>query len=233
MKTLQKYGGFAALYLAIAYLIGMVIFLVVLDYINITDAAQKVTLIVEKQMVIFATNLLLYVFFGIFLVILALALHDRLKAGAPALMQVATTIGVIWAGSLVASGMISNAGLVPTATLYATDPTQAALTWQGIEIVANGIGNGNGEILGGVWMLLVSLAALRTGGLPRVVSVLGLLTGAVGIISLLPGLTDLVSLFGLCQLVWYVGVGIVLLRSNPVASAPASTSARMVTQVGH
>ncbi len=233
MKTLQKYGGFAALYLAIAYLIGMVIFLVVLDYINITDAAQKVTLIVEKQMVIFATNLLLYVFFGIFLVILALALHDRLKAGSPALMQVATTIGIIWAGSLVASGMISNAGLVPTATLYATDPTQAALTWQGIEIVANGIGNGNGEILGGVWMLLVSLAALRTGGLPRVVSVLGLLTGVVGIISLLPGLTDLVSLFGLCQLVWYTWVGIVLLRSKPVASAPATTSARMVTLVGH
>ncbi len=31
MKTLQKFGGFAALYLAIAYLIGMVLFIVVLD----------------------------------------------------------------------------------------------------------------------------------------------------------------------------------------------------------
>ena len=32
MKTLQKFGGFAALYLAVAYLIGMVLFLVVLNY---------------------------------------------------------------------------------------------------------------------------------------------------------------------------------------------------------
>lgn len=215
MKTLQKSGGLAALYLAVAYLVGLVLFIVVLDYVNITDPAQKVALIIEMQMVIFATNLLLYVFFGLFLVVLALALHERLKAGSPALMQVATTIGIIWAGSLVASGMISNAGLAPTAALYAVDPTQAALTWQGVEIVAEGIGNGNGEILGGVWMLLVSLAALRSGGLPKGLSILGLFVGAVGIISLLPSLTDLVALFGLSQMVWYAWVGIVLLRSNP------------------
>lgn len=222
MKPLQRSGGLAALYLAVAYLVGLVLFIVVLDYVNIVDAAQKVALIVEKQMVIFATNLLLYVFFGIGLATLALALHDRLKAGAPALMKVATTIGVIWAGSLVASGMISNAGLAPTAALYAVDPAQAALSWQTIETVANGIGNANGEILGGLWMLLVSLAALRSRALPKAISILGLLTGAVGIVSLAPGLTDLVSLFGLSQLIWYVGVGIVLLRSNPVQStAPA------------
>lgn len=219
MKNLQKSGGLAALYLAVAYLVGLVLFIVVLNYANIDNPAQKAALVVEQQMVIFATNLLLYVFFGVFLVVLALALYDRLKATAPALMQVATVVGVIWAGSLVASGMISNAGLEPTAALYAVDPAQAALTWQGVEIVANGIGNGNGEILGGVWMLLVSLAALRSGGLPKALCILGLLTGAVGIISLLPGLTDLVALFGLSQLVWYAWVGIVLLRSDPVAVA--------------
>lgn len=217
MKTLQRSGGLAALYLALAYLVGLVLFIVVLDYANIADPAQKVALIVEQQMVFFATNLLLYVFFGIVLATLALALYERLKPAAPALMQVATVAGIIWAGSLVASGMIANAGLAPTAALYAVDPVQAALTWQGIEIVVEGIGNGNGEILGGVWMLLVSLAALRSSALPNGLNVLGLLAGVVGIISLLPGLTDLVALFGLSQMVWYAGVGIVLLRSNPVA----------------
>ena len=57
MKTLQKFGGFAALYLAVAYLIGMTLFLVVLDTPSITDPAQKVALLVEKQMVIFSTTL--------------------------------------------------------------------------------------------------------------------------------------------------------------------------------
>lgn len=219
MKTLQKFGGFAALYLAIAYLIGIVLFLVVLDYPSITDPAQKVTLLIEKQMFIFSTNLFLYVFFGVFLIVLMLALYDRLKSGAPAIMQVATAIGIIWAGSLIASGMVSNAGISPVVALYAKDPAQAALTWQVIESVASGLGNGNGEILGGLLTLLVSLAALRTGGLPKGLNILGLLVGAVGIISILPGLTDLVGVFGLSQLIWFVWLGIVLLRSNPGKTA--------------
>ena len=86
-------------------------------------------------------------------------------------------------------------GLAPVVALYAKDPAQAALTWQGIESVANGLGNGNGEILGGLWTLLVSLAALRAGGLPRGLNILGLLVGAVGIISMIPGLTELWSEF--------------------------------------
>jgi hypothetical protein len=219
MKTLQKFGGFAALYLAAAYLVGIVLFLVVLDYPSMIDPAQKVALLVEKQMVIFSTNLLMYVFFGVFLIVLSLALYDRLKSGAPAIMQVATAIGIIWAGSLIASGMVSNAGIAPVVALYAKNPAQAALTWQGIESVASGLSNGNGEILGGLLTLLVSIATLRAGGLPKGLNILGLLVGAVGIISIFPGLTDLTGLFGLSQIVWFVWLGIVLLRSNPGKTA--------------
>jgi hypothetical protein len=220
MKTLQKFGGIAALYLAVAYLIGMVLFLAILDYPSITDPAQKVALLVEKQMVIFSTNLLMYVFFGVFLIVLSLALYDRLKSTAPAMIQVGTVIGIIWAGSLIASGMVSNAGIDPVVALYAKDPGQAALTWQGIESVANGLGNGNGEILGGLWVLLVSLSALRASGLPRGLNILGLLVGGVGLISLVPGLTDLLTgVFGLSQMIWLVWLGIVLLRSSRSVSS--------------
>lgn len=216
MKTLQKSGGIAALYTAVAYLIGMIIFLAVLDYPSITDPAQKVTLLVEMQMITFSTNLFMYVFFGFALIVLSLALHDRLKSGAPAVMQVATVVGIIWAGSLIASGMVANAGIAPVVALYVNDPAQAALAWQGIEIVAGGLGNFNGEILGGVWTLLVSLAALRAGGLPKGLNMLGLLVGAVGIITIIPVLTDFTGVFGLGQIIWFVWLGIVLLRSNQI-----------------
>ena len=215
MKTLQKFGGIAALYMAIAHLIGIVIFLVVLDYLSITDPAQKVALNVEKQTVNFSTNLLMYVFFGIFLIVLSLALYNRLKSDAPAVMQVATAIGIIWAGSLIASGMVANAGLAMIIPLYAKDPAQAALTWQGIEAVTNGLGNGNGEILGGLWTLLVSLSALRADGLTKGLNILGLVVGAVGIITIIPALNSLTGVFGLGQIIWFVWLGIVLLRSNP------------------
>ena len=216
MKTLQRFGGFAAFYLAVAYLIGIVIFLVILNSFSITDPAQKVALNVDKQMVIFSTNLLMYVFFGLFLIILSLALYDRLKSGAPAIMQAATAIGIIWAGSLIASGMVANAGLATIVPLYAKDPAQAALTWQGIEAVVHGLGFANGDILGGLLTLLVSLAALRAGGLPKGLNIFGLLVGAVGILSIIPGLTDMLAgIYGLIAIIWFILLGIVLLRSNP------------------
>jgi hypothetical protein len=116
--------------------------------------------------------------------------------------------------------MVSNAGIAPVVALYAKDPAQAALTWQGIESVGNGLGNGNGEILGGLLTLLVSLAALRSGGLPKGLNILGLLVGAVGIISILPGLTDvMIGVFGLSQIIWFVWLGIVLLRSKASPAA--------------
>jgi hypothetical protein len=219
MKNLRKMGGVAALYLAAAYLVGIVLFIVVLDYASITDPAHRVALLVEKQMVIYATNLIMYVIFGVFMIVLSLALYDRLRSGAPAVMQVAAAIGVIWAGSLISSGMVSNAGIAPVVALYTQDPVRAALAWMEIETVASGLGNGNGEILGGLLTLLVSWAAWRTGGLPKGLNILGLLVGAVGIASLLPGLTALTGVFGISQLVWYVGLGIVLLRGEPGLAA--------------
>jgi hypothetical protein len=49
---------------------------------------------------------------------------------------------------------------------------------------------------------------------------LGILVGVAGIASLIPALTDtLVGIFGLGQIVWFIGLGIVLLRRNPKAAA--------------
>lgn len=214
MKTLQKSGGIAALGMAISHLIGIIIFIVVLDYISITDPVQKVALNVEKQSVIFSTNLLMYVFFGFALIVLSLALYDRMKLGAPALMQAATAIGIIWAGSLVASGMAANAGLSVVVALYARDPAQAALTFQAIESITGGLGNANGEILGGMWTLLVSLAALRSGGTSKAINILGVFVGAVGMLTIIPALTGFTGLFGLGQIAWFVWLGIVLMHDS-------------------
>ncbi|MCC6985157.1 MAG: DUF4386 family protein [Anaerolineales bacterium] len=215
MKTLNKFGGYAAFYLAAAYITGITIFMVVLDYLNITNIDQKLSLLVEKQAMFYSTNLLMYVFFGIFLVVLTLALHERLSPSAPALTKIATTMGLIWAGSLIASGMISNAGIAPVVSLYGTDPEQAALTLITVETIAtNGIGNGNGEILGGVWTLLISLVGLSTNKLPKALNLLGIFIGSVGIVSVFPGLSDLTGVYGITQIVWFMGLGVTLLRTK-------------------
>jgi hypothetical protein len=220
MKNLQRTGGFAALYLAAAYLIGIVSFLFVLDYASITEPAQKVALLVDKQSVFYVTNLLMYVIFGVFLIVLVLALYERLKTASPAIIRTAAAVGMIWAGTLIASGMVANAGIAPTVALYHGDPAQAAVAWSAIESVANGLGGASGEILGGLLTLLVSLAALQVGGLPGWLNYLGVLVGAIGIVSTVPGLAGLAGLFGMSQILWFVWLGIVLLRTP--ATTPES-----------
>ena len=214
MKNMQRMGGLAALYLAAAYLIGIVLFLLVLDYPSITEPVQKVALLVDKQMMMYTTNLIMYVIFGVFLIVLALTLYERLKSASPVIIRTATVIGFIWAGALIASGMVANAGIAPVVALYGEDPAQAALAWSAIESVANGLGGASGEILGGLFTLLVSWAALQAGGLPRWLNYLGILVGVVGLVSTVPGLGDLAGLFGISQIAWFVGLGIVMLRSS-------------------
>jgi len=215
MKNLQKMGGFSALYLAAAYLVGIVLFLFILDYPSIVDPAQKVALLIDKQIVIYLTNLLMYVIFGFFLGVLVLALYERLNTNSPEITKMATAIGIIWAGALIASGMVSNAGIAPVVALYGEDPAQAAMTWLAIESVANGLGGVSGEFLGGVFTLLISWAALRAGSLSKGLNYLGILVGIVGIISTVPGLNDLAGLFGMSQVIWFVWLAIVMLRRSP------------------
>jgi hypothetical protein len=212
--NLQRIGGIAALTEAAIYVAGILYFLVVLDYANVTGASQQVELFVANETSLYAMNLLIYVVFGVVLVALVLALHDRLKAGAPTTMQAATAFGLIWAGLVIASGMISNIGTTVVVDLYSTDPNQAAATWLAINPVVEGLGGGN-EIVGGIWTLLVSLAALRAGLLHRALNYLGVVVGVAGILSAVPALGEVGGgVFGLTQIVWFVGLGILLLRNS-------------------
>jgi hypothetical protein len=212
--NLRRVGGIAALTEAAIYVAGILYFLVVLDYANVSGPLQQVELFAANQTSLYAMNLLIYVVFGAVLVALVLALHDRLKTGAPSMTQAATVFGLIWAGLVIASGMIANVGTGVVVDLYATDPIQAAATWAAIGPVVEGIGGGN-EVVGGLWTLLVSLAALRGRLLPSLLNYFGVVVGAAGILSAVPAFGEIGgAVFGLTQIVWFVGLGIVLLRAK-------------------
>ena len=213
MKNLSQAGGLAALYLAAAYLAAMPFFLLVVKVQSLVDPLQKAATLVANQGSMYAMEFVVYVLFGIFLVVLAVALKERLGPGAEALMDVATPIAIIWAGLLIASGMIFNVGIAPVVALYGKDQAQAASLWSAIDAVSSGL-SGNGEIIGGTWMLLVSLAAQKTRGLPKALNILGLTIATVALISIIPALKDLAIVFGLGQIAWFIWLGIVMLREK-------------------
>jgi hypothetical protein len=215
MKNLQKMGGIAALYAGVAFIVGMLGFLLVVGWPD--DPVQQVAVLVNNQVSLHILYVIVYQIWAVFLVVLTLALYERLKADSPAVMQTATAIGIIWATVVIASGMIFNIGMDNVVDLYGEDPAQATTVWLVIESVSDAIGGGN-EILGGLWVLLISWAALQSRGLPRALNYLGIVIGAAGILSALPGLGDVGLIFGLVQIVWFIWVGIVMLRGRPGAA---------------
>lgn len=219
MKTLQKSGGVAALYIAVAYILAIPYFLVVVNYPAVVDPTEKVILIRDNYTSMFAMHVIVYEFVALGLVVLGLALYHRLKDGEPAAAQVATAIALIWACLLLASSMVFNYGMEAVVGLYAIDPSQAVWTWQVLETVAQGLGGAGGELLGGLWLLLVSWAAYRTNTLPRQLNWLGFITAFAGLISVVPTLADAGIVFGLLHIVWFIWLGVVLLRSNPSPAA--------------
>ena len=222
MNDFKKMGGIAALIMAATFVVGIGLAATSLaSYAGgDLDPVQKVALLADNQATIYIWNQIIYVVFGIFLVVLALALYERLKAGSPAMMQTATVFGLIWAGLLIGSGMVANIGMETVVDLYGQDPAQAATVWLAIESVVNGIG-GEFEILGSLWILLISWAALRAGGLSRALNYFGLVVSAAGLLTVVPALAELGLgyVFGLGSIVWFVWLGIVMLRSSPSSAA--------------
>jgi len=181
--------------------------------------SSKVALMADNLAFLYIMHLIVYVVWGVFMVVLSLALYERLKAGSPAIVQTATVFGIFWACVIITSGMIHNIGMENVVDLYGKDPAQAATVWLAIDSVLGGLGGSN-EILGGIWILLISWAALRAGELPRVLNYLGVAIGVAGIISVVPALAELfIYIFALGQIVWFVWLGIVMLRGSPSAAA--------------
>lgn len=225
MTQLQKWGGIAALYEALAYIIGIVGFLVVVNVTEIADPVERVAAMAANQGALATLHLIVYVAWGAMLVVLTLALHERLWGDVSALARTATAFGVIWAGLVIASGMIYNIGMGTVVALSATDPAQAATAWIAIEAVFMGLGGGV-EVVGGLWVTLLSVAALRNGGLPKLFSYFGFIVGAAGLVTVVPALGEIGAItFGLTQIVWFAWLGIALLRKPAAATASVETYA--------
>lgn len=124
--------------------------------------------------------------------------------------------------------MVNNIGLHAVADIYEENPAQAETAWLTIDAVSNGIG-GEIEIVGGVWVVLLSIAGLRSGTLSRALSIYGLVVGSAGIATLVPALTEAGGgIFGMSQIVWFVWMGVSLQRDASVVHTDAYDRASAV-----
>lgn len=216
MKTLQKVGGISALVCAGTYILAMALLTTVLT--PMADESlpfdQFIAFFLPHQTIIFIWHFSMYLVNGAFLTLLTLALYQHLKTDAPTLALVSTCFGLFWTGLIFADGFITLNGWEVVGRLASTDPAQAASLRLVVDTVTIGLDHSD-RFLGCLWVLLTSWAALRTGQLSKPLNFLGLALGIAGIVSsVAPALNALGYAFGVGVIVWWIWLGIVLLRNN-------------------
>lgn len=210
MQSLQKMGGIGALIAAGTFVIGLAMYATLFtDFVSAATPAAAVEFIADNQAALYSWNITIHIVFGIVLVPLVLAIADRLRDAHSPLARVASVFGLIWAGVIISTGMIVNIAYATVSSLQGTDPEMASTVWAGLDAVTNGLGGGN-EILGGVWVLGVSIVALRERLFARWVNYLGVVMGVAGLVTVVPALEEVGAVFGLGLIVWFTTVGITL-----------------------
>lgn len=216
MSNLQKLGGWAGLIHALSYVLAMVLMVTLLMPARDAGLDSYVAFVAGNRAAVDVLNFVGYWVAAATLVLMVLALYERLKTAAPSGAQVGAAFGLIWAALIIGSGnlMLRDSGVI--AELYAQNPAQAASAWVILEAVENGITSGN-EIVGSLWVLLVCWMGWRTRLLGRALSGFGLAISLAGLLTVIPSLFGLVAVFGPGMIVWSIWVGLTLLRSQPAA----------------
>ncbi len=212
---MRRIGGWAAAVLAGTFVFGIALFATVLGEYTEEGlaAADAVAFLQDHQIALHSWYIVTLIVFGLALVPVVLALHRRVGASS-SLVRIATVFGLIWSGLVLGAGMIANVGVSAVAEAAENDAAAARSLWSALDAVQNGLGGGN-EVVGGAWVLLISVAAFRAGSLPRPLNVLGAAAGVAGLVTVVPGLTAMELVFGLGLIAWFVGVAASLLRGGP------------------
>ncbi len=209
----SRAGGIGGLIAAAAFIFGIAMYVTNMsDYVDGDfTRAESVDFLVDHQGTFYVWYFVMFLVFGIAIIPLARSLRERLVDVSPELADIGAVFAYIWAGLMFATGMTHNIGVASIVDLNETDPAAAEALWSSVTTVVDGLGGGN-ELVGAMWILLVSLAALRTKRLPKALNLLGIVSASAGLITLVPGLSDVGMIFGLGSIAWFAWTGIVLLR---------------------
>lgn len=212
----------AAIGMALCYLSMFLLFGLVLQAPSSAHFADKIRFIADNRTLISLGYCSGYLLLGVFLLITVQALQQKMQLAHSNLLNTGSWFGIIWVMLMLASGMVQLVGLETMLSLYNSGSPQAEALFYSYNTVVNGLGGGI-ELVGGLWVLLVSIAGLRHRRLPAGLHWLGMVVGLFGVLTLLPltvfkQLAGMNDLFGLSQLVWFIWLGIALKPISKVAN---------------
>jgi len=212
MNKLQKFSGIAAIYEAFIYIIAFVYFGFFWEFPTDGNSLEKMTYLAENQGVFSVIHFLMYIVFGICLSVLVVGLYEELKPINDPLVKVGSLFGGVWVVLVISSGMLANIGLAYTVDLMSLSPEKAFDMWRLISVLVESLGGGN-ELVGGLWVLLISIATLKAVKFSRGLNYLGIFVGLVGVSTVYPA-EILTEIFGITQILWFVWLAVSMLSQR-------------------
>ncbi|MGX5172760.1 hypothetical protein ACUR5C_01875 [Aliikangiella sp. IMCC44653] len=216
MIQFNKIAGVAAVGSALIYIAAFVYFGVFSAMPSGANSEQVMLYLAEHKSLISMVYFLIYVVFGLLLAVIVVNLNEQLACRSSSLFKIASLFGAIWVGLVIASGMLSTIGLSHAVALIDSNYDRAYDLWVVITVITESIGGGN-ELVGGIWVLLISIAAKQQGLFSRGLNYLGMLVGVAGIATVYPAVI-FTEIFGVTQILWFLWLGIALLSNRPASS---------------
>ena len=206
MNNLQRVGGYAALVAGVQFVAILVIQFGVLAPLGVagpdTPPDKVLAVVAANSTTPFLALDLITAAFSITLILGALAVRERLQAGAPNRMRLAVIAASVGSALFLASGITSFTGFPPI--VAAKDAT----AFRTLDAATNGL------ILAAIFAfgcvgLLWGWAGLSTKGLPTVLNYVLLLAGVVAVLAFVIPIFGLVGV--VINVVWAFWLGYVLL----------------------
>jgi len=209
---LQKAGGIAALIQGLFTALFLAVFLFVLPSLGFQESffadPPKFVGFVTAHYALYYWLGLVGVLTSVVMILLVLALHERLRTASPALSAAASAFGNLGTGLLVLNWLVQYAMF---SMIGSVTPAFAEQAFPAVGVIFN-MTSGGAHFTLGLWTLLISTAVIRRGGFPRALAYFGLLVAVL----------DMAALFGvpfgeLFDGIWFIALGVILFQNRSVA----------------
>lgn len=194
--------------------IGLVLLFCHFDYMTDSQISpEQVLASLLLDVILFLSwHVIVYFVYGLSLLLLTISIFMLAVKREPEKAIAVLVVGALWSGFMLISGGVSVETIHKVAELYPHNSEAAIHLWLTMKVVLESVGGGN-ELIGAVWVLLVSQLFNGTNYWLKATRNAGFLIAIVGLGTLLDKSEVCTSLFGVSLLLWFV----LLFKALPVA----------------
>lgn len=184
---------------------GLVILVANFGYLSDSNltSQQTLTMLLQDVRLYVSWNLVVYLIYGVSLFFLSISLFSLTKKhsleGAYGLLLA----GGIWSGFMLLSGGISIETINRVSELYPLNSEAATNLWMTTGVIQESAGGGN-EIIGALWVYMVSRTLPNRKGLLQTSRLIGFSITILGLGTIVESGEIFASLFGILLIVWFL-----------------------------